>query len=107
MVKEQTISYRITDLEQSDRPRFSWTVASCSEGWSGSIPEQFLQLLAAERGPKVIMPMRQPHTAMTAGVRHVVRCVRAGGMSTAIFPAKDGSGLLTYPSLRLSKNETF
>src|SRR5437660_5663489 len=38
-----------------------------------------------ERGPKVIMPMRQPHTAMTAGVRHViVRCAKAGGMSMAV-----------------------
>jgi hypothetical protein len=38
-----------------------------------------------ERGPNVIMPMRRPHTAMTAGVRHlVVRCAKAGGMSIAV-----------------------
>src|ERR1700730_5643526 len=43
-----------------------------------------------ERGPNVIIPMRQPHRAMTAGVRHVIRCAKAGGMSMAVRFLCDG-----------------
>ena len=53
---------------------------------SADRPVPILQAPAeAIRATLLSMPMRLPHTTMTAGVRHVVRCAKAGGMSMANF----------------------
>src|ERR1700756_5621332 len=76
-------------------PKSSFCTASASANTSRPQPfawdKGVRKKPRVERGPNVIIPMRQPHTAMTAGVRHViVRCARAGGMSIAVRFLCDG-----------------